>query len=276
MDRSKVGSTLGPFSLEYGCKDVVLYHLGIGFGAEDLERVYEGAPGGLRVFPTFAVVTVLEPFLAVLARLQVDLATILHAEQTVTFHRPIPPQGRFATAISVPAVYDRGKAALLVAETRTEGEDGALLFATRAGIHCRGAGGWGGDPGPPPRPDSFPDRPPDFAVTDATTPEQAVLYRLSGDRNPLHVDPAAARRAGFPGPLLHGLCTFGFAARAAVAGACGGDPSRLREFGARFTGPVFPGQALTTRGWALGAGEVGLRVATEAGEVLAGAYARIA
>ncbi len=272
-----VGEVLGPYVHRYSWRDVVLYHLGIGARASDLEYVYEGVEGGLRVCPSFAVVPILGPYMAVLRRLGVPVASILHGEQTVRLHGPIPPEGELRTTARARAVYDKGRAALLIAESRTTDAAGTVLFETRAAVLCRGLGGWGGDPGPGgerrPLPD---DRPPDFEVREATAENQAALYRLSGDTNPLHIDPAAARAAGFPRPILHGLCTFGVVCRAVVARACGGDPGRLREMGVRFTAPVFPGDTITTRGWRMGPGTCHLGVSTESGPVLDNAYALVA
>ncbi|WP_051463219.1 MaoC family dehydratase [Deferrisoma camini] len=271
-----VGEVLGPFVHRYSWRDVVLYHLGIGARASDLEYVYEGVAGGLRVCPSFAVVPVLAPYMAVLRRLRVPVASILHGEQTIRLHGPLPPEGEFHTTARASAVYDKGKAALLIAESRTTDASGALLFETRAAVLCRGMGGWGGDPGPRPEPRTVPgDRPPDFEASEPTAENQAALYRLCGDTNPLHIDPAAARAAGFPRPILHGLCTFGFVCRAVVSRACGGNPTRLREMGVRFVAPVFPGQTITTRGWRVGPGTYHLGVSTESGEVLSNAYARV-
>lgn len=276
INRDDVGKTTGPAVHEYTERDVILYHLGIGARAEELDFVYELAPGGLKVCPTFAVVTIMEPLLALLPRFNVPLRIILHGEQVVAAERPIPPRGTFLTTARVPAVYDKGKAALLVLETETTDRAGNRLFSTRASIFCPGMGGFGGDPGPRSVPREIPaDRTPDFTVSQKTGESQAALYRLSGDRNPLHVDPMAATLAGFPRPLLHGLCTFGFAARAVLAGACANDPARLKEFGARFSAPVFPGDTITTRGWDAGAGIFHLRAATEGGEVLSNAYALV-
>ena len=271
-----VGETLGPFVHRYSWRDVILYHLGIGARASELHYVYEGVEGGLRVCPSYAVVTILEPYMAALRRFRVPVGSILHGEQMVRFHGSIPPEGELHTTARVPAVYDKGKAALLIAESRTTDASGGLLFEARSAVVCRGMGGWGGDPGPRPEPRTVPgDRPPDFEACQPTAENQAALYRLSGDTNPLHIDPAAARAAGFPRPVLHGLCTFGFVCRAVVARACGGDPARLREMGVRFAAPVFPGQTITTRGWRVGSGTYHLGVSTESGEVLTNAYALV-
>lgn len=269
----QVGKPGGVIAREYTERDVILYHLGIGARADELDLVYEGAQGGLTVCPTFAVVTILDPLTSLLPRFNVPLRTILHGEQSVRLERPIPPRGAFLTTATVPAVYDKGKAALLVMETETTDRNGTLLFRTRASIVCQGMGGFGGPPGPKAPPRDVPkDRAPDLETSEKTSASQAALYRLSGDLNPLHIDPAAASLAGFPRPILHGLCTFGFAGRAVLRGICRNRAGRLREFGVRFSAPVYPGDTITTRAWDMGGGTWHLRAATERGDVLSNAY----
>lgn len=277
MNREHVGHPIGPFRQEYGWRDVVLYHLGIGARAEELAYLYERTPGGLWVYPTFGLTALPEPFRAALERFGVDPGTVLQGEHTTIFHHPIPAEGSFATTLTVTAAHDLGRDALLAVETRTEDGAGRLLFEARATLACAAAGGWGGDPAPRPveRPIP-PGRLPEFQAVEKTVETQALLYRLSGDRGPLHVDLTTAQDAGLPRPILQSLCTYGYAARALVIRACGGDPARLREFGARFAAPVFPGQTLSTRGWEVGDGLYHLEVVTTEGDaVLAEAYARV-
>ncbi len=272
----RVGKTNGTTVHEYTERDVILYHLGIGAGAGDQEFVYEGVHGGLKVCPTFAVVPMFEPMRNLLPQFNVPFRSILHGEQWISMERPIPPRGTFLTKASVPAVYDKGKAALLIVETETTDNAGKPLFRTRASLFCQGLGGFGGDPGPKSQaPDPPKDRGPDFEISQDTHESQAVLYRLSGDLNPLHVDPMAASFAGFPRPILHGLCTFGFVGRAVLRGTCGNRVERLRELGVRFTSPVYPGETITTQGWDTGGGIHRLRVACKAREVLSNAYALV-
>jgi acyl dehydratase len=193
-------------------------------------------------------------------------------------HRPIPANARLATVSEVKAIYDKGKGALVVVEARTRDESDAPVFDNVFNIFVRGEGGFGGERGPEaPKLEPPAGVAPDFEISEATTPEQALLYRLSGDYNPLHADPAMAKLGGFDRPILHGLCTFGFAGRALLRGACGGDPARLRSFGARFAGVVFPGDTLTTRGWRLGDGRILVAVTTQEGKaVLTHAVAEVA
>jgi acyl dehydratase len=210
----------------------------------------------------------------VLKELKIDLRTVLHGEEAIRLHGPIPSEGILKTTVKVAGIYDKKKAALVVLETQTTDEAGTALFDTRASLFCRGLGGWGGDPGP--KAESVPvprDRAPDFEISQKTTQEQAALYRLSGDVNPLHIDPETARAAGFPRPILHGLCTFGFATRAILEGACGGDVNRLKAFQVRFADVVFPGDVITTRGWKLEGGRYAIEAATERAVVLSHALA---
>ncbi len=272
----RIGETVGPDVHEYDVRDVALYHLGIGAGADDLRYVYEGVPGGLIVCPTYAVIPAFAPFTKVLGLLDVPLASVLHGEEAIFLDGAIPPRGKLFTRSRVPAVHDKGKAALLIMETETADEAGTVLFRTRASLFCRGLGGFGGDPGPRGEVRAVhAGRPPDFEVSRRAGENQAALYRLSGDTNPLHIDPAAAAAAGFPRPILHGLCTFGFAGRAVLAAACGNDAGRFKEFGCRFSAPVFPGETVVTSGWKMGGGLYHLRVSTERGDVLSNAYARV-
>ena len=272
----RVGKSNGATVHEYTERDVILYHLGIGAQAEDLDFVYEGVNGGLKVCPTYAVVPMLEPLMKLLPQFNVPFRSVLHGEQAIFLERPIPPRGRFLTTARVPFVYDKGKAAILIIETETTDKAGKLLFKTRASLFCHGLGGFGGDPGPKAQVLETPKgRKPDFEITQDTLDSQAVLYRLSGDLNPLHVDPIAASFAGFPRPILHGLCTFGFVGRAVLRGIGGDRVDLIKEFGVRFAAPVYPGEAITTQGWNMGDGMHFLRAACKGREVLSNAYARV-
>ena len=276
INLERIGKSNGTTVHEYGTRDVILYHLGIGAGAADLDLVYEKAAGGLTVCPTYAVVTLMEPLMKVLPQFNVPLRDVLHGEQTIHLTRAIPPEGMFLTTAVVTAVYDKGKAALLILETASTDKNGRPLFRTRVSIFCRGLGGFGGDPGPKVEHRQVPaGRKPDFEISRQTGENQAALYRLSGDWNPLHIDPVAASFAGFPRPILHGLCTFGFAGRAVLQGACGNKVERFKEFGVRFSNTVFPGDTITTRGWRMEGNMCHLQVSTGNGEVLSNAYARV-
>jgi acyl dehydratase len=249
LDLTQVGKPGRPFAHTYTWKDCVLYALGVGARLPDeLPFLYEQR--GPRVLPTFAVVPALVSMADAIARARASFAHALHGEQSIILHRPIPPQGTLSTTATITGIYDKGKAALILVECRTVDAQGAPLFDTVWSIFVRGAGGFGGERGPAAREVELTGgRPPDFEVTEATTPEQAALYRLSGDVNPLHIAPEFAAAVGFERPILHGLCTYGHAGRAILRHACGGDPARLRSFTARFAGVVLPGDTLTTRGW---------------------------
>lgn len=271
-----VGKSNGATVHEYATRDVILYHLGIGARGSDLEFVYEGVLGGLKVCPTYAVVPMLEPLMKVLPKFNVPLKAVLHGEQAIYLERAIPSQGVLLTTAKVPAVYDKGKAALLMVDTETADKAGNVLFRTRASLFCQGLGGFGGDPGPKAQAREIPkSRKPDFEIFQETRENQAALYRLSGDLNPLHIDPMVASFSGFSRPILHGLCTYGFAGRAVLEGACGNDVGRLKEFGVRFSTPVIPGDTITTRGWEMGGGMYHLQMSTGRGDVLSNAYARV-
>lgn len=276
VDLGGVGKVRATTIHEYSARDVILYHLGIGVGPEDLDFVYEGVRVGPKVCPSFAVVPLFEPMRNLLAQLRIPFRTVLHGEQTILMDDAIPPKGMFITTATAPAIYDKGKAAVVVFATETTDKAGKRLFRARMSLFCRGLGGFGGDPGPGAPPLEIPqDKPPDFEWSQRTAHNQAALYRLSGDLNPLHIDPLAASFAGFRSPILHGLCTFGFVGRAILREVCQDDIGRFAEFGVRFSAPVYPGDTITTRGWGMGGGLYHLRVATERGEVLSNAYARV-
>ena len=271
-----VGKSNGATVHEYTERDVILYHLGIGARAEDLDFVYEGVNGGLKVCPTFAVVPMLEPLMKLLPQFNVPLRNILHGEQVIFPEAGHPPSGDISHHGPCVCRLRQGKGG----DPRDgDGNDrpGREPVVHDAGLALlQGDGRVRGRSGSPGTPREIPEgRPPDFEIAQKTDESQAVLYRLSGDLNPLHIDPLAATFAGFPRPLLHGLCTFGFVGRAVLAGICRNETARLKEFGVRFSAPVFPGDTITTRGWDMGGGVWHLCAATERGEVLSNAYARV-
>ncbi|MEV4947537.1 MaoC/PaaZ C-terminal domain-containing protein [Streptomyces sp. NPDC053755] len=239
-------------------KDVQLYHLGLGAGsfqgkphpATDPDELRYTLESKLHVLPSFA--TVAGGGTGVVGGLSapgidVNLAAVLHGGQTITLHRPLPVQGRAVTTSRVAAVYDKGKAAVLVLRSETADDDGPL-WTSDARIFVRGEGGWGGDRGPSERVE-LPDRAPDRTVERAVREDQALLYRLSGDWNPLHADPEFAKLAGFDRPILHGLCSYGMTLKAVVDTVLGGDVARVRSYRTRFAGVVFPGETLRIRMW---------------------------
>ena len=250
FDLSTIDDPTEPSSFSYDAKAATLYALGIGAKRDELDYLYEGR--GPKIYPTFAVVPTLPIVFGLLARTGANLAMVVHGGQSVTTHAALPSAATLLTTGVVKGIYDLKKLAQIVLATTSKLEDGTTVFDTEWSIIVRGAGGFGGEP-PPKREDpvSIPkDRAPDFRFEEATSPEQALLYRLSGDHNPLHADPAFAAAVGFPqGPILHGLCTYGFAARALTKTALDGDATRVRRMDAAFRKPVWPGDTLVTEGF---------------------------
>jgi acyl dehydratase len=250
IDRSLVGHSSEPSVHEFTWRDAVLYALGVGAKRSELDYLYEGR--GPKVLPSFAVVPKFGPMLELLARTGGNLAMIVHGGERVRVHEPLPPAGRLKTTVALRGVYDLRRLAQVLVDSRTTDLGGRLLAETTSSILFRGEGGFGGDPRPkePAAVERPRDAAPTFSVEEETTEEQALLYRLSGDHNPLHADPAFAREVGFEkGPILHGLCTFGFMVRHVARAACGGDAARIREVEAQFRRPVWPGDTLVTEGW---------------------------
>ena len=256
------GIELPPMSFEYDDRDVMLYALGV--GANELDFVYER---GLKVLPTFAVVPAFPALLGLTAAVDINPVMILHGEQSIRLNGPIPVKGKLTTSGKVTGVYDKGKGALAVVEAETKDESGQVLFTNTSGVFVRGAGGFGGERGPEAG-NKAPDRAPDRTVEMATLPIQAMIYRLSGDRNPLHVDPAFAKMAGYDTPILHGLCTLGHAGRAVLREYCDNDPARLTGLDVRFSGVVFPGDTIVTEMWAEDGGRILLQAKTQRGDVV--------
>ncbi|MGC9195745.1 MAG: MaoC/PaaZ C-terminal domain-containing protein [Syntrophobacteraceae bacterium] len=264
-----IGKKMGPVSFSYNQDSVILYALGIGAGVDELDLVYER---DLKVFPTFAVVPLMTALFSFASTSGMNLLAVLHAEQKTVLHSPIPPCGVLHTWTSCEAIHDKGDTgafANLVCETRDD--SGTLLFENIMVVLDRSAGNFGGDPGPKSLKLDPPEGlPPAFHVEQKTSPSQAALYRLSGDKNPLHIDPEFAKRAGLNRPILHGLCSFGFSARAIVGGLGLKEPSRLKSFGVRFMNMVYPGDTLITEGWKLGEGRYIIRATNQDGKVVLG------
>jgi acyl dehydratase len=271
LNPEAVGTQGEPVDISWTSKDCLLYAVGIGAGTDELAFTTENTNGVEQaVFPTFPVVIGWGQGSPMGGIGSFNPALLVHGQQSVTLHRPIPTSGTATLQSEVTAMYDKGKAAVVVTET-TAVMDGSPLYTNTASVFIRGEGGWGGDRGPSGPRNEPPNRPPDHQITYQTSPDQALVYRLSGDRNPLHSDPAFAAMGGFERPILHGLCTYGFTGRALLHGLCGGDPSRFRHIEGRFTSPVLPGEALSVSMWALGGGEavfatsVGERVVIDQG-----------
>jgi len=254
-----VGSETEPIEITWTSDQALLYAVGVGAGRDELAFTTENSDGiDQQVLPTFAVVAGASSRGGGTSIFELigsfDIAMLVHGAQAVTLHRPIPPAGRARLRTKVVGMYDKGKAAVVVSESTAEA-DGEPLYTTTSSLFIRGEGGWGGDRGPSGAQHVPPEREPDREVRYATSPDQALVYRLSGDHNPLHSDPTFAARAGFDRPILHGLCTYGFTGRALLHGVCGSDPARFGHIEGRFAAPVFPGDELTVRAWTVGDGE---------------------
>jgi acyl dehydratase len=252
LDHSVVGIPSEPRLRSWDSKDALLYAVGVGAGLgdplEELEFTTENSEGiEQKVLPTFGVlISQARP-----ARSLGDFnrAMLVHAEQFIELHRPLPVAGTARTVSTVTGIYDKGSGALVAGENQAVDETtGEPLVTTRSGIFIRGEGGFGGERGSD-QSWQRPDREPDQAVVLQTRPEQALIYRLSGDRNPLHADPKFAARGGFDKPILHGLCTYGVTGRALLHALCGSDPARFRSMYGRFSRPVWPGDTLTVSIW---------------------------
>lgn len=251
LDLSAVGFKTQPYSFEYDWKAAVLYALGIGAKREELDLLYERR--GPRVFPTFPVVGAYPVMMELIEKANAPFRSVVHAGQTIRVLEPIAPGGTLTTTGTLRGIYDLKRMSRIVFDTRTE-QNGRAVCEMEWGLLVRDEGGYGGPRPPKTETITAPkDAVPLFEHTETTSTEQALLYRLSGDLNPLHADPDLAREVGFEqGPILHGLCTLGFLARAVVHGACGGDEHRLQAISAQFKKPVWPGESIRTAGYSLG------------------------
>ena len=245
------GSVGQPAEFSWTSKDSLLYAMGVGAGVSDptgfeLEFTTENSNDVTqRALPTQVVVMGggSTPGFG-----DFNPVNLLHAEQAITLHQPVPAAGTAVATGRVGPIYDKGKAALVYLETDVADVDGNPIWNTRSGLFIGGEGGWGGDRGPATE-WHLPDRDADHVVAYPTRPDQALLYRLNGDRNPLHSDPTFAAAAGFDKPILHGLCTYGFTGRALLHALCGSDPARFGGMGGRFKSPVVPGETLEVHAW---------------------------
>lgn len=255
LNPEAAGSKGEPVEVSWTSKDCLLYAVGIGAGTDELAFTTENTNGVEQlVFPTFPVVIGWGKGSPMGSIGSFNPALLVHGQQAVTLHRPIPVEGSATLQSEVVAMYDKGKAAVVVTET-TAMLDGAPLYSNRSSVFIRGEGGWGGDRGPSGPQNVPPERAPDHQMTYQTSPDQALVYRLSGDRNPLHSDPSFAAMGGFDRPILHGLCSYGFTGRALLHTLCDSDPARFAHIEARFASPVFPGEALTVSMWELDGGD---------------------
>ncbi len=257
LNLGAIGEKIGPVTKDYSWKDVVLYALGVGAGFDELEYVYEDR---LKVIPSFAIGAIFDFLAEVGMKSNADLSGILHGEQDIIFHGPIPAEGQLITSGAITAMYDKGadKGALVVAEADTFHGRGQKLFTNIFTLFGRKDGGFGGDPGPAEEV-QFPEREPDFVERALPSADQPLLYRLSGDVFALHVDPEFARRSGFDQPIMHGLCTHGFACRAVIKHLFPGQPERMTRFRNRFSAWLYPGVPISTQIWKLDEGRAVFR-----------------
>ena len=238
----------------YGPKDCILYALGVGLGQDPMDEnelafVYEK---NLRVLPTFPVVQGYSAYSFRRPELGITWTHVVHGEHAVHVHAPIAAEGTVIGKSRILDVIDKGvgKGALIYSERRiVDKASGGLLATINQTTFCRADGGFGGDKRDAPAPHPIPDRAPDIVCDLPTRPEMALIYRLSGDVNPLHAEPAFARAGGYPRPILHGLATFGVAGHALLKSLCGYDPARLAAMAGRFSAPVFPGETIRTEIW---------------------------
>ena len=244
-----VGVKGQPSQRSWTSKDALLYAVGIGAGTDELQYTTENTKDiDQKVFPTFAVI-VGGGGIPMREVGSFNPALMVHGEQGIELLREIPAEGEIESVGECTAIYDKGSAAVL--EFTSESKNiatGEVLLRTRTSLFCRGEGGWGGDRGPSEK-IRFPDRVPDQQVSYATREDQALTYRLSGDRNPLHSDPSFSAMGGFEKPILHGLCTYGFTGRGLLNALCDGDAGRFKSMNARFSKPVIPGDTLTVSMW---------------------------
>ena len=243
-----IGAELPDRLFSWDSSDVLLYHLGI--GATELSYTLETA--GLQVLPSFGIVAPTfhetDPPPLDLPGCEIDLAQVVHGSQSITVDAPLPTTGTATLRTRITEVWDKGKAAVIWQEGTATDPDGQALWTVRSSIFVRGEGGWGGARGSSEKVE-LPDRPQDAEASYDVLPQQALLYRLCGDRNPLHADPDFAKAAGFPAPILHGLCSYGIVLRLLTDELLGGDATRVASFGARFAGVVFPGETIRVRAW---------------------------
>jgi acyl dehydratase len=253
-----VGSKSDPYEHSWSEKDVMLYAIGVGAGTDELQFTTENTTDTpLRVLPTMAVVLGVGGFGAMGKIGSFNPAMLVHGEQAIELYGEIPNSGTVSTVGEITGIWDKGKGAVVVSEsTSTDTATGKPLFKNTMSAFIRGEGGWGGDRGPSGPRNEAPDREADHQVTYQTRVDQALTYRLSGDRNPLHSDPAFAAMGGFDRPILHGLCTYGFTGRALLHTLCDSDPARFRSMEGRFSSPVLPGEALTVKMWVDGGSAV--------------------
>lgn len=249
-----LGAELPSQEFSWTASDVALYALGVGAAGDPMDTAGLDYVDDLhpKVLPSFATVAatmnVTEAPRVSFPGVEIDLAKVVHGSQSVEVHRPIPAAGTAVTTTRIAEIQDKGSAAVIIQESETVSAEGEKLWTSRSGIFARGEGGFGGERGTSEKVE-YPERDADHTIEVASLPQQALLYRLCGDRNPLHSDPAFAEAAGFPRPILHGLCSYGMVLRAVVDEVLGGDVERVRGYGVTFGGIFFPGETMRVRVW---------------------------
>ena len=267
LNLNAIGKKIGPCTKDYTWKDTVLYALGVGAGFDDLDYCYEK---DLKVIPSFAITTAYDLMPELATASNINLAGILHGEHEIIFHSPIPPEGTLSTAGAITHYYDKGrdKGALIVAEFETHHSNGDKLFTSIATVFARLDGGFGGEDAPK-KQIVFPERDADMVVDARPTADQPLIFRLSGDTFQLHVDREFAEMAGFERPIMHGLCTHGYACRALIEKLVPGEPQKVRRLDCRFKRPLYPGVPIKTLIWQIDDGQALWRVINaESGEVV--------
>lgn len=267
LNMDALGKKIGPLTREYSWKDVVLYALAVGAGSSELEFCYEK---NLKVIPTFALATTFDYFWCLARESNINLSGILHGEHEMIFHETIPHDGVFVTEGTITRYYDKGKdrGALVIGESDTFDSKGAKLFTNIYTLFARYDGGFGSEPAPKKRV-TYPDKSPDFAVDALPSPDQHLLYRLTGDYFELHVDPQFAQRSGFERPIMHGACFFGFGCRGLIRKLVPGQPEKIKRLSCRFSRPLYPGVPIRTLIWETGQGKALWRIVNaESGETV--------
>jgi acyl dehydratase len=270
INHDVVGATGAPIVHSWTSKDALLYAVGVGAGIDELAFTTENSHDvPQRVLPTMAAVIGAGVSGAISAIGSFDFAMLVHGEQSFVQHREIPVEGSLTATGKIVGIYDKGSGAVVAVEGEcVDNATGETLLTVGSAIFIRGEGGWGGDRGPSGDRNAAPDRAADASVSYRVRPDQALTYRLSGDRNPLHSDPWFAALAGFDRPILHGLCTYGFTGRALLHTMCGSDPAKFRSMEGRFASPVFPGEQLTIEMWNEVTGECIFQTRGEDGRIV--------
>ncbi len=253
-----LGAEFPPQEFSWTASDVALYSLGVGASADPMDTaglgyIDDSAP---KVLPSFATVAatmnITKAPSVSFPGVEIDLAKVVHGSQSVELHRPIPASGTASTTTRIAEIQDKGSAAVIIQESETVSAEGEKLWTARSGIFAKGEGGFGGERGTSEKIE-YPDREAEHTIEVRSLPQQALLYRLCGDRNPLHSDPAFAESAGFPRPILHGLCSYGLVLRAVIDEVLGGSVEKVRGYGVTFGGVFFPGETMRIRVWNDGA-----------------------